>query len=819
MILKMSAVTVLYVLLTAIIWERTRTREIRRWAQILIGIIYGLCSVLSTHFAIDYGDMLLNVRDIGPLAAGLFFHPLSGVIAGLIGGIERFIAGTYWGIGSYTRIACSVSTCLAGFTALFMRRHIFKQRRPDPLEAFFMGAVMEVFHMYVVLITHRGDMNMAYYVVRNCAGPMITFTGLGLAFSSAELMIREGEWKNPFRPVPKEQTRLERRFQIWLFLGISAIFTLNLIFAFIIQSEAAAQNAAATLSEDASDIRNTYEKIIDTQNGIREVAKNRTAKAAAYIAGAVKSAGGIDQLGPEFAEEMRSLYELSAVSVFLPDGTTVLSSGDPELTEYLFTETENPGSESAVLDLGNDLIAAASRNEDGIFQAVFSASKLTAALKLSGLNEAASDLKVGREGFFVIIDRDGNILAGNLTGEVFTENERETLLSGPENKAFAADIFELRHLCRKEKLSSGDYLIAILPAREIYAERGTAVMETIFADILLINVIYVLITLLVQRTVADDLDLVNESLNRITEGDLDEIVNVRNSAEFAVLSDDINQTVTVLKGYIEAAEKRMEEELILARTIQDSALPHNFTFPRSEFELFALMDPAREVGGDFYDFFFTDTDKVALVIADVSGKGIPAALFMMRSKTAIRSLAESGLSPAGVLTKANEALCEGNDGEMFVTAWIGIIDLKTGVMTCANAGHEYPILMRAGGEYEVLKDKHTLALAAMPGISAKEYEIRMKPGDRLFVYSDGVPEAINEAVEDYGIDRLTARLNTLREADMKETLITVRKDLSDFTGKAEQFDDITMLNFLYKGAEAPERLNSGKSAEDQSGRG
>ena len=193
MILKMSAVTAIYVVLTVLIWKFTRKRRITLPIKLGIGVIYGFGAILSTHFGIDYSDMLLNVRDLGPLSAGLFFNPLSGILAGLIGGIERFIAGTYFGVGSYTRIACSVSTCLAGFVAAGMHIFLFKRKKPSAMYAFFMGAVMEVFHMYVVFITHRNDMSMAFYVVKTCSPPMIIFTGLGMVASSIALKVCAGE--------------------------------------------------------------------------------------------------------------------------------------------------------------------------------------------------------------------------------------------------------------------------------------------------------------------------------------------------------------------------------------------------------------------------------------------------------------------------------------------------------------------------------------------------------------------------------------------------------------------------------------------------
>jgi serine phosphatase RsbU (regulator of sigma subunit) len=309
----------------------------------------------------------------------------------------------------------------------------------------------------------------------------------------------------------------------------------------------------------------------------------------------------------------------------------------------------------------------------------------------------------------------------------------------------------------------------------------------------------VLISLLVQNMVVDNLLRVNKSLNKITDGNLNEKVDVYSSSEFASLSDDINLTVDVLKGYISAAEKRMEQELQLAHNIQDASLTKIFTFTHKGFEVFATMDPAKEVGGDFYDFFFVGAEKMALVIADVSDKGIPAALFMMRSKTAIRGLAESGYEPEDIFCRVNNELCEGNELNMFVTVWMGMIDLDTGDMKCLNAGHEYPSLMRKDGDYEILKDKHHLPLGAMKGMTYKSYDIHLEPGDCLYVYTDGIPDAINVNEEEFGLDRMLNALNTYKDASMEGLLQGVKADQDAFVGEADQFDDITMLGFRYNG--------------------
>ena len=212
------------------------------------------------------------------------------------------------------------------------------------------------------------------------------------------------------------------------------------------------------------------------------------------------------------------------------------------------------------------------------------------------------------------------------------------------------------------------------------------------------------------------------------------------------------------------------------------------------------MDPAKNVGGDFYDFYFVASNLLALVIADVSGKGIPASLFMMRSKTILYGMADTGAPLTEVFEEANNQLCTGNDADMFVTVWMGIIDLSSGKIRCVNAGHEYPILRTEGGDYRIFKEKHGLPLAAMEGVRYREYEIDLSPGDCLFVYTDGVPESVDENDEQYGSERLLTVLNSRKDGSMEELLHAVRADLDQHAGEADQFDDITMLGFRYNGS-------------------
>ena len=210
------------------------------------------------------------------------------------------------------------------------------------------------------------------------------------------------------------------------------------------------------------------------------------------------------------------------------------------------------------------------------------------------------------------------------------------------------------------------------------------------------------------------------------------------------------------------------------------------------------MTPAKEVGGDFYDFLLIDEDHLAVLIADVSDKGVPAALFMMSTKILLNYRAQQGGSPSEILHSVNDQICK-NNSEMFVTVWLGILDLNTGVMTCSNAGHEYPFIRGRDGVFRKLKDKHGIVLGAMEYARYKDYEIQMMPGDAVFVYTDGIPEANNADGEFYGLERMESALNSHADRDPEGVLQGMREDVNSFTGEARQFDDMTMLCVEYKG--------------------
>ena len=247
--------------------------------------------------------------------------------------------------------------------------------------------------------------------------------------------------------------------------------------------------------------------------------------------------------------------------------------------------------------------------------------------------------------------------------------------------------------------------------------------------------------------------------------------------------------------------ERISAEIALASRIQLAMLPSVFPpFPdRPEIDIYACMDPVRKVGGDFYDFFFVDDDHLCLVIADVSGKGIPAALFMMASKIVLADSAKMGKSPSQILEDMNAVIFANNREDMFVTVWVGILEVSTGRLTAANAGHEYPVLMNGNGQFALLKDDHGLVIGVLPRQKYKEYTLQLSPGAKLFVYTDGVIEATCDNGELFGITRMVEALNRNPDADPKQVLSGIRKAVDDFAHGAEQADDLTMMCLEFKG--------------------
>ena len=364
------------------------------------------------------------------------------------------------------------------------------------------------------------------------------------------------------------------------------------------------------------------------------------------------------------------------------------------------------------------------------------------------------------------------------------------------------------------------------PMEELTLGRRAYLENVLLATLVLIIASCVCLALYIKRQFANPIEKISKEAARFAKepspSDNSTLENISEISEVRELAASIGKMEYDTIRYMEeltkatAERERMAVELSLAATIQSNILPSTFPpYPnRRDFDIYASMDAAKEVGGDFYDFYLLDEDRFAFSVADVSGKGIPAALFMMRAKMTIKALAEGGADVHVILSKANEKLCEENEAGMFVTTWLGIVDMKTGVLSYANAGHNPPLLKRRQGAFEYLKSRPNFILAGMDGVPYHKNELQLLPGDELFLYTDGVTEATNKCQEMFGDSRLVDALNSVFEETAESRCMTVKRAIDGFVGDAEQFDDITMLSVRFNSFQDDESIIT--QADDES---
>lgn len=378
---------------------------------------------------------------------------------------------------------------------------------------------------------------------------------------------------------------------------------------------------------------------------------------------------------------------------------------------------------------------------------------------------------------------------------------------------------------------SGAHATAGLPVSdssgEVVAILGVEVPMTILDEARMAYVYHVMIVtvvvlvlflavylLFLNRSLIRPVEKITSEAKRFADTNVkstDALAEIHQRDEIGILASSITKMEADVENYIQnltavtAEKERISTELSVATQIQADMLPSIFPpFPnRTEFEIYASMRPAKEVGGDFYDFFLTDEDHLGIVIADVSGKGVPAALFMVIAKTLIKNHAQNGETPAEIFTSVNDQLCENNKEGMFVTAWMGILELSSGKLTYVNAGHNPPLRKTEDGRFEYFKSPAGFVLAGLEGIPYKQHEEHLNQGDMLYLYTDGVTEAADVSERLYGEDRLQNTLNANAELVPEELILEVQKDISVFVGEADQSDDITMLCLEFHGPNAP----------------
>lgn len=411
--------------------------------------------------------------------------------------------------------------------------------------------------------------------------------------------------------------------------------------------------------------------------------------------------------------------------------------------------------------------------------------------------------------YVVVTSNDPKLTGKSVVGTVVVSEAEFDAIPADSSQFIAYESDDRSFVVMEFRKYSGYTLFAYMPLPATYANRTSTLLNNAAFFLVMFAAVFIVARRLLRGVVVAPIHRTNDTLELITDGDLRKRVDEHGVVEFTALSNGINSTVSALKGTIAEVEQRNAQDLATAKAIQESALPREFPpFPDIDmFDIYASMKTAKEVGGDFYDFFLIEDDdtgasRLGFVMADVSGKGIPAALFMMTAKTQIQNYMESGLPVDEAVFAANHQLCIGNDAGMFVTMWVGVLDYGTGMLSFVNAGHNPPLLLHEG-TWEWIKDASGMPLGLFDGIPYDRFERKLEVGDMLYAYTDGVTEAMDVNGELFGEARLEATLNEFASFNPRSVGVGVRCAITEFTLDAEQSDDITMLILKY--GVAPEK--------------
>ncbi len=758
--------------------------------EVVFGLVFGGAAVLSTKLSVPLGGALISARDACVLTAGLVFGAPSGLVAGLVGGIERYFAA-----GSYTSLGASLTTILSGVVGAVLRKWMFDDKRPSWYYGTAIAFVVEVINMLFVFLTNMQNVRDSFILVETAALPMIAINGLAVSLSMFAISTFSGDFKRQRNN--KDRLRLAEAFSRWLLGCVVLAFVVSFLFIYGLETRLAYSDAESMLSLYIEDVR----------DDINDASDENLLKLTRAIGEELEGLGSYNRAS---LLELLKKYDVSEISIIDEEGIIREST---TLIYYGFDMASGEQSMEflALLNGKDELVqryqkvshkagfpmkyAAVTLSQGGFVQVGYNSQRFQKDIdeRVEGLTR---NRHVGENGFMIIANTSFSLVSDpnghegeslSVTGLKIEVGEEWQL---SREVVYGVDSFVMYGI------TEGYYIIGVMPMSEVVFGRNMSLYTTVFIMIMVFAFLFLLIYFLVKKLVVENIQKINSSLEEITGGNLNVSVDVRTNKEFVSLSDDINSTVQTLKGYIKEAAARIDKELEFARTIQLSTLPSVFpAFPdRTDFDIFATMDTAKEVGGDFYDFYLLDDNRLAFLIADVSGKGISAAMFMMKAKTLIKSHADNEGDVALVLTRANRDLCENNEAEMFVTCWMGILDFRTNKVTFANAGHNPPLVKHGDGSYEFFKTRPGLVLAGMEGVKYRLGEFSLMPGDEIFLYTDGVTEATNSRNELYGDERLEKCLNGLEGMSSEDICRAVKKDVDSFVGDAPQFDDITMLS-------------------------
>ena len=779
--------------------------------QVIIGFLFGGVSAFASSYGVEWLGTTVNVRDAAPLSAGLIFGAPAGIIAGFIGGLYRWFS-VYWGGGVYTQLACSIATILAGFMAAGLRKLMFDNKKPTCSYGVCIAVVCEVIHMILIFLTNMENSSQAFEFVKGATAPMML--GNSVAVGVSIILVSLFSHERFFRKRSSEG--IAHTFQRRLLSCIVIAYLITSTFTLILQNGMAQIETQEVFTVAINDV----------ETAVREKSNRQLLKIAEQVKQAYEKDTTVS------LSDLAEKYGIKEINVVAPNGIITNSTEADVINSYNMNSKAQSKEFVDMLKVQDSFVqdysprgkdesvwrkyAAVNLTESGFIQVGYDSEQFREMLD-EFVIDVTKNRHVGTSGFVAVLDEQlcmviDDAYAGKHISSIGINPPKEMQQGQTATTLYNADVEDGINDLSAEymyvfKFVEGYCLIAAMPVDEAMFMRDASMLTSVFMQVIIFATLFVFIYLLIKRVIINNLKKINDTLAQITNGDLSVTVDVRSNVEFASLSDDINSTVSTLKQYIAEAAARIDKELEYAKQIQLSALPTNFPTDEDH-SIYAQMIAAKEVGGDFYDFYKLNDTTVAFLAADVSGKGIPAAMFMMTAKTIIKDLAESGMAVNDIFTKANEKLCENNESGMFVTAWMGILDLTTGNIQFANAGHNPPLLKRANGDFEYLKTRAGFVLAGMEGIRYRAGEITLNPGDRLFLYTDGVPEATNVNNKLYGEDRLLDFMNQNASMEATELLPALKANIDEFVGEAPQFDDITMLMFDYKPKKGGERMTN-----------
>ena len=801
--------------------EKTKFKNLS-WLtrQIIIGIIFGGAAAFGTEMGVNMYSSVANVRDAAPLVAGLIFGGPAGVIAGTIGAIERILYTMVFHDydGEFSMVACVIATFLSGIYAWILRKWFFENKTPNWLFGFATAAIMEVIHFIILYLGHIRDPQTVLTIIKNLAIPMIVGNGTGVAVAC--LAVRILEYEINHEALFDKRGSINNKVQLGLLILILATSVMSTAFVVTIQNNSAYEDANYVLTSNTSDA-NSY---------IYNASDNIISGLTDTVAGDYATKPG----GNERLEEIKDLYGLTELSLVAfkdigpyKEGDIIYSTNPNDIGfninkgyeyfdgafTYIHEEVKYTGEIVKYFDdserFGKPIKSAAKTVGD--YDPETTEYYLVINLDKDAFYEIANlaltieyfttRRRVYLNGFFVVFDADGTIVSDE------SEHYQEAGISLNDLKdkdsftRYQAEVYGTKSyfmISHPETYT----VMTVIPVRDVTDNRDMMIviysfmLATISASIFFVS--YILIKNIIIRNIRK----INDTLSLIMAGDLDQEVKVNSSLEFEDLSHDINVTVGVLKDYIKEAEERIDKELAFAKAIQTSVLPSVFpAFPGvKEFDIFATMDTAKEVGGDFYDFYFIDNNHVVFLVADVSGKGIPASMFMMEGKALIKNSFTNMKNVADVFSNVNKSLVQGNDANMFITSWMGMINLDTGEVQFVNAGHNTPVLFsKEENKWVYIKESRDVVLAVMKDSQYHVQTLKLNPGDRLYLYTDGVTESTSKDKALYGEERLLKYLNKNKKLTIYKLLPGIKKDIDAFVNCEDQFDDITMLVFEYKG--------------------